>query len=121
MKMATRSLYRSVISFDIYLFDKKNMGVIELSKINFNNESLFLSFIFVIRHEQKHIPIKGGRQMWRVVENTLNCVKDIRCSLKVLLLELPLKLKGFSSRDTRYMGLIHGSRRSPRVGNGNLL
>lgn len=40
----------------IYLI--KNMGVVELSKINFNSESLFLSFIFVIRHEQKHIPIK---------------------------------------------------------------
>ena len=35
------------------------MGVIELSKINFNSESLFFSFIFVIRPEQKHIPIKN--------------------------------------------------------------
>ena len=48
-------------------------------------------------------------------------MKDIRCSLKVLLLEPSLKLKGFSSRDTRDMGLILGSGRSPRVGNGNLL
>ena len=59
--------------------------------------------------------------MWQVVENTLNYVKDIRCSLKVLLLELSLKLKGFGSRDTRDMGLILGSGRSPRIGNGNLL
>jgi len=57
---------------------------------------------------QKHIPIKGGRQMWQVVENTLNYAKDIRCSLKVLLLELSLKLKGFGSRDTRDMGFILG-------------
>ena len=34
------------------------MGVVELSRINFNSESLFLSFIFVIKHEHKHIPIK---------------------------------------------------------------
>ena len=74
----------------------------------------------LLRHT-KHIPIKGGRQMWQVVENTLNYVKDIRCSLKVLLLELSLKLKGFGSRDTRDMGLILGSGRSPRIGNGNLL
>ena len=45
----------------IYLI-KKNMGVIELSKINFNNESLFLSFIFVIRHEQKDtVGFSGGK------------------------------------------------------------
>ena len=60
MKMPTRSVYRSVIYFDMYLFDKKkkNMGVVELSRINFSSESLFLSFIFVIKHEHKHIPIK---------------------------------------------------------------
>ena len=46
--------------------------------------------------------------MWQVVENTLNYAKDIRCSLKVLLLELSLKLKGFGSRDTRDMGFILG-------------
>lgn len=39
-------------------FIDKNMGLVELSRINFNNESLFLSPTLVIRHEHKHTPTK---------------------------------------------------------------